>query len=206
MHNHGISGSVAANGRSSQAGSPLLVSVSPVSTMGVNVYSTWSNYRNWAHCKLRNALGATKCNASMRDQFSAGNKDIWEGSLCNSGPDHICPKALGRMVGTQVCAWSSGMTQGQLVQPSVLASLQHSLLQELLPFRGFHPSPSPPAPHTNIHTSSMLLHEQPALCAGSTFTLNAWPFSYGVGLLLVQASQPPDLIGGQGSVSPWFPG
>lgn len=119
MHNHGISGSVAANGRSSQAGSPLLVSVSPICTMGVNVYSTWSNYRNWAHCKLRNALGATKCSASMRDQFSAGNEDIWEGSLCNWGPDHICPKALGRMVGTQVCAWSSGMTQGQLVQPSV---------------------------------------------------------------------------------------
>lgn len=119
MHNHGISGSVAANGRSSQAGSPLLVSVSPICTMRVNVYSTWSNYRNWAHCKLRNDLGATKRNASMRDQFSAGNEDIWEGSLCNWGPDHICQKALGRMVGTQVCAWSSGMTQGQLVQPSV---------------------------------------------------------------------------------------
>lgn len=110
MHNHGISGSVAANGRASQAGSPLLVSVSPICTMGVNVYSTWSNYRNWAPCKLRNALDATKCNASMRDQFSAGNEDIWEGSLCNWGPDHICPKALGRMVQPSVFGFSAALT------------------------------------------------------------------------------------------------
>lgn len=143
---------------------PLLVSVSANCTMGVNVCSTRSNYRNWAHCKLRSALGATKCNASTRDQFAAGNEDIWEGSLCNWGPDHICPKALRRMVGTRVCAWSPGMTRGQVVQS--LASLLHSLLQELPPFLGFQPSqPAPPThrelPTPDTHTSSVPLLRLP---------------------------------------------
>lgn len=64
------------------------------------------------------AFRAIKCNASMRDQFSPGNEDIWEGTVCNwGGADHICPRALERMVGTQLCVWLPGMTPGQLVQP-----------------------------------------------------------------------------------------